>query len=222
MKPYLTCLLLFVVLLSGCHHLPPWGMFSMFSTQVIETETSSRAHRVFITPQLRGKRPSRVVLVSSGHSKGNYEANQKMIAELANQIRAQGLFEVVTTQQQLTGHSDNLLQGKFEEREIARISRQYNADTVALVRVNDLRSYAPLRTAVTVAFIDSNESVIACGADGVWDLNEPQTKTAFQGFVRKSLDMHSGAPASIHFQSPNSLFRFAAHEITQSMVSAGY
>lgn len=217
MKPtYL--LLLSLLVFSGCQFAPPF-MFPYWGATEVIMEPAAPTHQVFLTPEFSGQRPRRVVLISSNRNAGNYDANDKLIAELAARFRADGLCEVVTPNIRLPGHLDNIQQGRFDERDLAQISRKFNADAVALVRVNELRTYSPIRTSITLAFIDSNESVIACGVDGVWDLASVDTRQQFMNYLapdgRESLQQ-------LNLQSPNALFRFVATQVSQSIIQSGF
>jgi hypothetical protein len=198
------------------------GRFSQIES-VPEFETAMQTNqRIMVNPQLAGERPSRVVMVASGRSNGSYETHQKVMNELASQLRSRGQFEVVTPPDlRFYGHSDNILEGKFDEVELANMSRDFNADSVALVSVTEFRSAPPLRVSVSLAFIDSNESVVSVGLDGVWDLADPQTHRSFENYLANS-PAASQYEKKLHQQSPNSLFRFVASQMADSMSNSGY
>lgn len=211
-------LALLAVSLAGCQFANPF-LFPFWGVADVVPEPSVPTHQIFITPNFHGTRPSRVVLLASNQNAGSYDENQRLINELAVRFRAEGLFEVVTPKMRLPSHMDNIQQGKFGERDVARISREFNADSICLVRVNELRSFPPIRTSITLAFVDSNESVVACGVDGVWDLAEVSTRRDFKSFL-----MQDGTDCSnqLYLQSPNALFKFVASQISQSIRNSGY
>lgn len=166
-------------------------------------------------------------MLPSGHNVGNYRHNERAIEQLASQIRQHGIFEIVTPADvRLTTHPDNLLQGDYDEREIATLSRHYNADAVALVRVNELRSYAPLRTSITMVIVDSAESVVTFGVDGIWDTANGDTQHNFKKYVvahRTTLGTATSIVSEqppIELHSPNALFAFAAHDIAHALETA--
>lgn len=209
---------IFTVLLAGCQYASPF-MLPFWGYAEVAPEPSVPTHQVFVTPNFHGARPARVVLLASNLNDGSYDENRRLIEELAARFRAEGLFEVVTPNLRLPGHLDNIQQGKFGERDVARISREYNADAIGMVRVNELRSYSPIRTSITLAFVDSNESVVACGVDGVWDLAEVTTRRDFKNFlIQDGTDCNN----QLYLQSPNALFKFVASQISRSIRSSGY
>ena len=173
--------------------------------------------------QLRSRWPKRVALIESGQNAGRYDQNKLMIAELATQFREHKFFDVVSNcDQRLFGHPDNLVDGKFEEREVVSLSRRYNADSLALVRVNELRSHQPLRTSVSVAFIDAAETIVTGSITGVWDMANSATASAFETFVFGTNNSATNATSSneaiqIQLQSPRNLMRFVAADIANAL-----
>lgn len=209
---------MFTMLLAGCQYASPF-MFPFWGYTEVVAENPVPTHQVFVTPQFHGARPGRLVLLASNQNAGSYDENQRLIAELASRFRAEGLFEVVTPDLRLPGHMDNILQGRFGERDIARFSREFNADAVGIVRVNELRSLAPIRTSMTLAIVDSNESVVACGVEGVWDLADVSTRRDFQSFLAQD---GTDSRNQLYLQSPNALFKFVASQVSRSIRNSGY
>mgnify|MGYP000250582944 CR=1 FL=1 len=226
-----TCLLalFFLINSSGCRvaccNFSMGNWFGRFSQRqsVPEIATVIQTNqRVMVNPQLAGVRPVRVVMVASGRSNGSYATHQKVLRELASQFRTRGQFEVVTPADlRFHGHSDNILEGKFDEAELANVARNFNADTVALVSVTEFRSAPPMRASVSLAFIDSNESVVSVGLDGIWDLADPQTRRAFDAYLANS-PVAARHEKKLHLQSPNSLFRFLADQMAESLGNSGF
>ena len=154
-----------------------------------------------------------------GRTPGNYDETQKLISLLASKIRAAGAFEIIVPpNERLHLDFDDILKGRFEGRgEIAGLARRYNADAIGLVRVNDFRAYAPMRTSVTMAIVDSAETIVTFAVDGSWDTADPGVNRQFQHYVK----IHSqGNPLStqipsLQLQSPESLFGFVASQMDQ-------
>jgi hypothetical protein len=154
-------------------------------------------------------------MIEAGPSDGNYEPSRRMIAELASQVRACGYFEIITPANvRLPSQMDNILNGKFHELEIAQLARQYNADAVAFVRVNELRGYAPMRASITLAIVDSNETVVVFAVDGNWDTANAATQQAFANHVNSGSHV---VPVSseVQLQSPRALLAFASAQIAE-------
>ena len=120
----------------------------------------------------------------------------------------------------LYGHSDNILQGKFDEAELATVSRIYNSDAVVIVRVNEFRSLNPMRVGVALAIIDSAESIQLLGAEGVWDLADIETNVAFENFLLANAAA-SSHEQRIRHQAPTWLFQFSASQMVEAIVNSG-
>lgn len=185
-------------------------------------------YSVFVSPEFKSSPPQRVVLLPSGQSSGNYQLHCRAIQELATQLRQVGVFEIlVPRDERFRSHSDNLLQGSFDEREIAKFSEYYNADAIAIVRVNELRPVAPLRTSITMVIVDANESVVSFAVDGVWDSANQGTYQQFQSYIHDHqaatglANSTSGNQSPIELQSPTALFSFAASQIARAVKAAG-
>ena len=220
-----TCLTALVLLtIGGCGQssfraiLPSIGYHS--STVVAAAEPTNLQY--FVNPQVATGRPNRVVMVASGRSNGSYRTHQKVINELAAQIRARSLFEVVAPPDRyLQGHSDNILEGKFEETDIAAITREFNADTLLLIRVNEFRPAPPMRASLSIAILSGSESVVAFGLDGVWDLASLGTKNSFEQFLQGA-SWETRSEASLRLQSPNLFFRFIGSQVADSIIRSGF
>ena len=216
---YFTAILLLTM--SGCQlqNCNPFARFS--SEQTLPNAPIKSNVQVLRNRQALTVRPGRVVLVASGRGNGNYQTQRKILRELAVQFRSQGVFEVVVPDDLLLyGHSDNILQGKFDEAELATVSRKYNSDAVVIVRVNEFRSLNPMRVGVALAIIDSAESIQLLGAEGVWDLADIETNVAFENFLLANAAA-SSHEQRIRHQAPTWLFQFSASQMVEAIVNSG-
>jgi hypothetical protein len=143
-----------------------------------------------------------------------------MVAELAASIRSAGLFEVVTLNQaRPLSNMDSILQGRFNERDLAAMSRRYNADAIGFVRVNELRGFSPMRAAITLAIVDSNESVVTYALDGTWDTAHQPTQNAFHQHITTQSQTSVGL-SRVQLQSPRALMGFASRQIAEDIASS--
>lgn len=164
-------------------------------------------------------------MLAAGQTKGSYNETQKLISLLASKIRAAGAFEIITPpNERLHLFYDDILKGRFDEREIAELARRYNADAIGLVRINDFRAYAPMRSSATMAIIDSAETIVTFAVDGSWDTADPGVNRQFQNYVKihsQSNPLSSQIP-SLQLQSPESLLGFVASQMDQALQSTFY
>ena len=174
----------------------------------------------FVSPVFHSARLKRIVLIETGPDLGSYGESKKMVAELATGFRSAGLFEVVTLNQaQPFSNMDAILQGRFNERDLAALSRQYNADAIGFVRVNELRGFSPMRAAITLAIVDNNESIVTYALDGTWDTAHQATQTAFHQYVKSQSQLSVGLEG-VQLQSPRALMGFASRQITENIASS--
>ncbi len=178
-------------------------------------------YNTYVSPKVP-IRPRRIILIEAGPDRGNYGESKKMIEELTSKIRSAGLFEVITPKQtQYFSNIDTILQGRFDEREIAALARRHNADAIGFLKVNEIRGFSPLRIAVTLALVDSRETVVAYAIDGNWDTAHVPTQRAFQQFVSSQGDaMGATGSASLQLQSPRALMSFVGQQITDSLAGS--
>ncbi len=203
---------------------PPWKRSSIVEAPL----PVEPAYSVFASPAFFSNPPQRVVILPSGKGPGSYELHRRAIREIASQLRQVGVFEIVVpADDRFHKHPDNLLRGAFDEREVASFSRHYNADAIAIVRVNELHPVVPLRASITMVIVDSNESVVTFALDGVWDNANPGTHQAFQRYLYEHqaptglAHSTSGNHPPIELQSPTALFSFAGSQIAGAIQSTG-
>lgn len=177
--------------------------------------------RLSADARVANRRLQRVLMIATGISDGSYETQQRLIAELANQFRQRQMFEVVAPRHiRMSSHSNNIVQGKFNEAEIANFARNYNSDAVAVVTVNEFKSSAPMRISLSVAFVDSAETVVLAASDSMWDLGQPVVRQHFDRFVKNSLSTSDIEKPLLH-HSPETFLRFVATNVTQELIQSG-
>lgn len=205
---------------SGCRGVPSYRCWMRGHYSHEAPLPSEPTYRTFASPLYQSNRPQRVVLLESGPTPGNYGESHRLIVELASQIRAAGVFEVVVPyNERLLAQPDNIINGEYDEAEIAEVARRYNADAIALVRVNDLKSFSPMRISATMAIVDSHDSVVMWGVDGTWDTSTQATQCDFRDFAnqRRGWESHEEGLSTIYLQSPTLLMSFAASQMTDAL-----
>lgn len=220
-KPSLMSLTMISLMLScsGCAYLSAWQSRKGCEVPAV---SAGPTYSVFVSPHFNAEKPRRIVMISSGETTGGYDETSRLISHLATKIRAVGAFEVIVPpNQRVLLKSDDILRGRFNEREMASIARKYNADAIALVRVNDFRAYAPMRTSVTMAIVDGPETIVAFAVDGSWDTSSPGVDQLFKKYIEKNSQSNPLATelSTVQSQSPDALLGFVASEIDQALQS---
>lgn len=213
--------------LAGCHHLGQIGCGCGFGSALFGHQCNSQGQVAsppvkkfssFVSHKFKQQPPRRVALIPTRLGVGRYDASTKFIESLAAEIRLSGVFEVVKPEQvQCRATVDEILTGRFDEREIAEIARRYHCDAIMLVRLNEFQGHWPLKASITAAMVDANESIVTFSVDGNWDTSDPQIHQGYRSFVcSKTRDVPEEA-CLIHMQSPANLFAYAARQITNVM-----
>lgn len=214
-------MLLGLGLSSGCSHFSSSKRFSLRQKQPTAPASLPKNCHAYFNPAIPEVLSQRVLIIPSGPEISNYSTHQKIINELAATIKTAQICDVVTSEGfRLEAQIDAVLQGKFDEREIAAVARRFGADSIAMIRVNEFRTVTPYQISLSLVIIDSSETVVSCSLDGIWNLGDPVTRNSYLKFLSKSL----GKPQpqdSIYLQSPHYLSKFIAGEITTAIQSPG-
>ncbi|MDE0934625.1 MAG: hypothetical protein OSA89_01810 [Mariniblastus sp.] len=210
-------MLLGLGLSSGCSHFSSLKKLPFRRKQsAVPVDPPKNCHAYF-NPSLSPTTPQRMLILPSGPELTNYPSHRKIINELAATIKTAQICDVVTSESfRLEAQIDAVLQGKFDEREIAAVARRFAADSIALIRINEFRTVTPYQISLSLVFIDTNESVVSCSVDGIWNLGDPATRNAYLKYLSNSLDAPQPQD-SIYLQSPHYLSKFIAREITTAI-----
>ncbi|HMP80856.1 MAG TPA: hypothetical protein PKD54_15480, partial [Pirellulaceae bacterium] len=90
----------------------------------------------------------------------------------------------------------------------------WRGDSILFIRVNQLRSFAPLCASVTAVLVDVNESVVVFAVDGHWDVSDPDIRAGFEHFLKNRTHGQAPSQEKLRERSPNQLFAYIAHQIT--------
>ncbi|MGB2499612.1 MAG: hypothetical protein ACPIA2_07945 [Mariniblastus sp.] len=212
-------MLLGLGLSGGCSHFTASNRFSLRRKQPTASVPPQKNCHAYFNPIIPQVLRQRVLILPSGPELFHYPSHQKLINEVVASIKTAQLCDVATPENyRLEAQIDAILQGKFDEREIASVARRFAADSIALIRINEFRTVTPYQINLSIVFIDTSETVVSCSIDGIWDLGDPATRNSFLKFLSKSL----GVPQSydsIYLHSPHYLTKFIAGEITMEIQS---
>jgi len=208
--------------LVGCQRFRLGGLRACFprhGSSVGQTDmTHVKKFSSYVSPRFVQRPPIRVALIPTNLSSGNYDASTKFLNALAGEIRLAGLFEVIQPRQfHCKTTVDEILMGRFDEREITRLARTYHCDAIMLVRMNQFQGHWPLKTGITAAMVDANESIVIFSVDGNWDTADPEIQQSYRWFVNQRTTDVPAPAREIYLQSPENLFAFVANQITTVM-----
>jgi hypothetical protein len=181
-----TCVILIgIVALSavtGCDRLARFGFGHHRGTTELLVMPDQPLNRFrstrFIPGQIR-----KVVMVAPFGCQSSFREQDGFAGQFASELRAQGVFDVVMSRDIMNCDVKMITTGKFDERIIARLGREYSADAVLFTQLNSFSAYSPLSAAASFALIDTRESVVLMAADGTWDTRDPAILCDFENFV---------------------------------------
>lgn len=199
-------LVIALLLPTGCQRL------ALFRQPVCDTTNKEFVkYSQYASPLLAQRPPHRVLVVPSGSGHQSFEARDQLIDNLAAEIRLNGLFEVVSLPRGTCDTSvDAVLRGTFDERELLRLARQYNVDSILLVQLNQLQTQWPTHLQASVVLIDVYDSVVTFAVDGNWNTAERNIGRSYETFVRRR---HSDLPEYLlkpQLHAPSNLSSYAA------------
>ena len=207
--------LLFLALttFSGCHLLG--------TVEIPQQDVKPELLRTFrwaAEPELAHNFPRKVVILNSETMQSVPEIPKQFAIQLAAELKTQRLFDVVVPSNfQCRTTIDEISSGRFDAREIVQIALQHNADAVLVFRVNDFKSYQPMKSNITVALLDAREAVLSFAADGVWDLSDPATFENFDRFLQYRSGGTNQSYLQMQKQSPASFSTYIAMQIAEAM-----
>ena len=76
-----------------------------------------------------------------------------------------------------------------------------------------------MRAAITLAIVDSNESVVTYALDGTWDTAHQPTQNAFHQHITTQSQTSVGL-SRVQLQSPRALMGFASRQIAEDIASS--
>ena len=132
----------------------------------------------FVPGQIR-----KVVMVAPFGCQSSFREQEGFTGQFASQLRAQGVFDVVISRDIVNCDVKMITTGKFDERIIARLGREYSADAVLFTQLNSFSAYTPMSAAASFVLVDTRESVVLMAADGTWDTSDPIILCDFENFV---------------------------------------
>ncbi len=203
---------------------PAFGTgLGLFAKPVPPPFVEPRKYSLFVSPEFPHYGPQRVLIVPTGTESGRYQTPIHFAESLSASLRSCGVAEVIFPPQlDCTMTVDRLLTGQFSEWEIAALSRAWHCDAILFVRVNQFQGFAPLKASVTAALVDANESMVVFAVDGNWDTSDPDIRSGFEHFVTNSAYDASESELKLQFQSPNRLFAYIGHQITDAWQRAKF
>lgn len=175
----------------------------------------------FVAPNFDWSTVKRVVLMPMANQSAFAHASVEIQANLAAELQRAGRFDIVvaTTEDPGGRARDIFLRGAFDEMELLRIAREYDAQAVLYGNVTQYHPYAPPRVGLSLIMICPAEGVAIASADGLWDARELTTAKQAQSYLQQNLSWRQGLLGLDRpMQSPDVYQRFVCEQVASSLM----
>jgi hypothetical protein len=177
-------------------------------------------YQQFVAPNFDWSSVKRVVLMPMANQTAFAHASVEMQDNLAAEIQRAGRFDIV-----VATHEDNgararevFSRGSFDELELLRIAREYDAQAVLFGNLTQYHAYAPPRVGLSLIMICPAEGVAIASADGLWDARELTTARQAQAYLQHKLSWRQGLlGVDRALESPDVYQRFVCQQIATAM-----
>jgi hypothetical protein len=152
---------------------------------------------VYRDPGLEQAGVRRILLLPTENETEYLDAASRIREHLATELRATGLFEVVSPPEEAFGDCDPhlLAQGTVPAHLLLEMAHRFNADGVLLSVLTQYHPYAPPRLGVTVHLVSTREGATLVTVDGTWDARNEDVAAYAQQFACE-LSLPDGADAA--------------------------
>ena len=191
-------------LLIGCAHPPPVPGPPTFSS--------------YRAPDFDYWAVRRVVLLPAETQTRYADEAERFRANLASELRATGLFEVVELPPYaFECPSTAVLHGTFPEHLLVDLARRFQADALLFTNVTQYQPYAPPRIGAKVHLVSTKQAITLATVDGVWDARDESLACEARAFYAQISSAHSVPRCELVLQSPDLFQKFVARKIAGAL-----
>lgn len=135
---------------------------------------------------------------------------------LATELQRVGNYDLVVANHVDPGAraQDVFASGQFNELEVLRVAREYQADAVLFASVTQYHPYPPPRVGLSLLMISPSEGIPIATLNGMWDAREINVATQAQAYFKQNLSWKRSLLGSERvIDSPDVFQRFVCHQI---------
>lgn len=139
---------------------------------------------------------------------------------LATEMQRVGHFDLVVADHVDPGAraQDVFASGQFNELEVLRVAREYQADAVLFASVTQYHPYAPPRVGLSLLMVSPSEGIPIATLNGMWDAREINVATQAQAYFKQNLNWKRSLLGSERvIDSPDVFQRFVCHQIATAL-----
>jgi hypothetical protein len=145
----------------------------------------------------------------------------EMQRNLAAELQRAGRFDIAVATRDDPGARalDIFARGRFDEIELLRVAREYDAQAVLFGQVTQYHPYNPPRVGLSLLMIYPAEGIVIASSDGLWDAREIGTAEQAKQHFKQSLNWpQSVVGADRVLESPDVFQRFVSFQVAQSLM----
>ena len=177
-------------------------------------------YQQFVAQNFDWSSVQRIVLMPLANQTAYPKVSDELQANLAAELQRAGRFDIVVATRDDPGAraQDVFRGGQFDELELLRVAREYQAQAVLFVNVTQYHPYAPPRVGMSLLLVSPAEGVAIASADGLWDARETTTALQAQTFYKQSLNWpQTLMGADRILESPDVYQRFVCQQVAASL-----
>lgn len=202
-----------LALLLGCAHDRP-----------AESLSAAAPFQQYLDPRVDWSSIQRVVLMPMSNQTAYPKVSEEMQTNLAAELQRAGRFDIVVATREDSGARarDIFTNGQFDEVELLRVAREYQAQAVLFGQVTQYHPYNPPRIGLSLLMVHPGEGVVIATSDGLWDARESGTATQAKQLYGQSLSWPQNMLSSDRvLESPDVYQRFVSQQVASSLMPPG-
>ncbi len=203
----LACLL---AMKSGCAHDRP-----------VANVAVAAPFQQYLDPRVDWSSIRRVVLMPMSNQTAFPKASEEMQSNLAAELQRAGRFDIVVATKDDPGAKarDVFSSGQFDEIEVLRVAREYQAQAVLFGQINQYHPYNPPRIGLSLLMVYPAEGIAIASSEGLWDSRESSTAAQAKQLYGQSLSWpQSVLGADRVLESPDVFQRFVSQQVATAMM----
>jgi hypothetical protein len=177
-------------------------------------------YQQFVAQNFDWSSVQRIVVMPLANQTAFPKVTDELQANLAAELQRAGRFDIVVATRDDPGAraQDIFRGGQFDELELLRVAREYQAQAVLFANVTQYHPYAPPRVGMSLLLVSPAEGVAIASAEGLWDARETTTALQAQAFYKQSLNWpQSLMGADRILESPDVYQRFVCQQMASSL-----
>lgn len=175
----------------------------------------------YVDPRTDWSAIQRVVLMPLANQTAYPKIADEMQTNLAAELQRAGRFDIVVATRDDPGARarDIFSNGRFDEVELLRVAREYQAQAVLFGQVTQYHPYNPPRVGLSLLMIHPAEGIAIASSEGLWDARETETAAQAKQLYGQSLSWPQSVLGTDRvLESPDVFQRFVSQQIASSLI----